>query len=177
MNITKDKLVSLAYELRINGTDEIVEKLDSDNPLKFISGAGYLLPEFEQQVEGMTNGDKFNFILLSDNAYGPIDPKAIIDIERSVFTGGGDYAEDFFEVGKLIPMMTKSGQRVDGKILGVTNESIKMDFNHPMAGKDLNFIGYVVDVKDSTDEDFQELYGGGSDCSSGGCDSCGGSCG
>lgn len=175
MNITKDKLVSLAYELRVNGTDEIVEKLDSDNPLRFISGAGFLLPEFEQQVEGMVKGDKFNFMLKSENAYGLIDPKAIIDIERSIFSSG-EYDEDFFEVGKTIPMMTKSGQRVDGKIIGVTAESIKMDFNHPMAGKDLNFVGHVVDVKDSTEEDYHELYGG-SDCSSGGCDSCGGSCG
>ena len=175
MNITKNKLVSLAYELRVNGTDEIVEKLDTDNPLRFISGAGFLLPEFEQQVEGMTKGDKFNFILKSDNAYGPVDPKAIIDLERSIFSGG-EYDEDFFEVGKTIPMMTKSGQRVDGKIIGVTAESIKMDFNHPMAGKDLNFVGHVVDVKDSTDEDYQELYGG-SDCASGSCDGCGGSCG
>jgi FKBP-type peptidyl-prolyl cis-trans isomerase SlyD len=175
MNITKDKLVSLAYELRIDGTNDLVEKLDSNNPLKFISGAGYLLPEFEQQVEGMVKGDKFNFVLKSENAYGPIDPKAIIDIERSVFTGGEEYTEDFFELGKLIPMMTKSGQRVDGKIIGVTAESIKMDFNHPMAGKDLNFSGYVVDVSDSTDEDFKELYGG-HDCGSGGCESCGGSC-
>jgi FKBP-type peptidyl-prolyl cis-trans isomerase SlyD len=175
MNITKDKLVSLAYELRINGTDEIVEKLDSENPLRFISGAGFLLPEFEQQVEGMAKGDKFNFILKSDNAYGPVDPKAIIDIDREIFSSG-EYDEDFFEVGKTIPMMTKSGQRVDGKIIGVTPESIKMDFNHPMAGKDLNFVGHVVDVKDSTDEDYQELYGG-SDCSSGSCDGCGGSCG
>ena len=175
MNITKDKLVSLAYELRINGTDELVEKLDSDNPLKFISGAGFLLPEFEQQVEGMTNGDKFNFVLKSDNAYGTIDPKAIIDIEKSVFTSGGDYDKDFFEVVKTIPMMTKSGQRVDCKIIGVTAESIKMYFNHPMAGKDLNFQGYVVDVKDSSEEVYQELYGS-SDCSSGGCEGCGGSC-
>jgi FKBP-type peptidyl-prolyl cis-trans isomerase SlyD len=175
MNITKDKLVSLAYELRIDGTDEIVEKLDSDNPLRFISGAGFLLPEFEQQVEGMVKGDKFHFILKSENAYGPIDEKAIIDIDRSIFSSG-EYDEDFFEVGKTIPMMTKSGQRVDGKIIGATAESIKMDFNHPMAGKDLNFTGHVVDVKDSTDEDYQELYGA-SDCSSGSCDGCGGSCG
>jgi FKBP-type peptidyl-prolyl cis-trans isomerase SlyD len=176
MNITKDKLVSLAYELRIDGTDELVEKLDAENPLKFISGAGFLLPEFEQKVEGMTIGDKFNFVLKSDNAYGPVDEKAIIDIDRSIFSSG-DYDEDFFEVGKTIPMMTKSGQRVDGKIISATAESIKMDFNHPMAGKDLNFSGYVVDVKNSTDEDYQELYGHGDDCSSGGCESCGGSCG
>ena len=99
-----------------------------------------------------------------------------IDSASDVFTSGGDYGDDFFEVGKTIPMMTKSGQRVDGKIIGVTAESIKMDFNHPMAGKDLNFTGYVVDVKDSTEEDYHELDGG-SDCSSGGCEGCGGSCG
>ena len=160
MNITKDKLVSLAYELRVNGTDELVEKLDAENPLKFISGAGFLLPEFEQQVEGMAKGDKFNFVLKSENAYGPIDEKAIIDIDRSVFSSG-DYDEDFFEVGKTIPMMTKTGQRVDGKIISATPESIKMDFNHPMAGNVLHFKGNVIDVREATAEELSHGHAHG----------------
>ena len=68
-------------------------------------------------------------------------------------------------------MMSTSGQRMDGLVLDVSDEIVKMDFNHPLAGEDLFFKGEILEVRDATDEEIAATVSGG--CGSG----CGGGCG
>ena len=79
-----------------------------------------------------------------------------------------------------VPMMSSNGQRMNGLVLEVTDEIVKMDFNHPLAGEDLFFSGKVIEVREASDEEVaQILSGGGGGCGCGshddGCSS--GSCG
>ncbi|MBT7994151.1 MAG: peptidylprolyl isomerase, partial [Bacteroidetes bacterium] len=66
MNITKDKVIAVTYELKVNGTNEVVEIVKDENPLSFIYGSGTLLKSFEEHLNGLNVGNKFDFVLKSD---------------------------------------------------------------------------------------------------------------
>jgi FKBP-type peptidyl-prolyl cis-trans isomerase SlyD len=82
----------------------------------------------------------------------------------------GKIAEEILFEGSQIPMATADGQHMMGRVKEVKAETVMMDFNHPMAGKTLNFEVTVVEVRDVTPEDLASQGG----C---GCGDCGGGCG
>lgn len=95
----------------------------------------------------------------------------MVDLPKNIFMVDGKLAEDILFVGSQVPMSDNQGNRMMGIVKEVGDETVKMDFNHPMAGKTLNFDVEVVSVRDVTPEDLQ----GG--CSCGDCgDDCGGGC-
>ena len=175
MKIGEKTFVSLSYTLRVGG--EIVDSSPADRPLGFVFGAGYLLPKFEENIKGLQKGDKFEFTLSPAEGYGEVIADAIVDLPKNVFMIDGQIEDGLLEPGNQIPMSTADGQHLVGVVREVAAESVKMDFNHPMAGKTLDFSGEIMDVREATDQDLMGgmMAGGGCDC---GCDSCGsGTCG
>jgi FKBP-type peptidyl-prolyl cis-trans isomerase SlyD len=177
MKIENNKMVSLIYELRERDAEgRIIEQLDETRPLKFIYGTGKLLPVFESNIESLSEGDDFRFPLNSGDAYGDYREEMVIDVPINVFhTEDGSLNEDLCKVGNHVPMMDNEGNHLNGVINEITEEFVKMDFNHPMAGVDLFFTGRIVDVRDATPE---EIAATQSSCSSCGSHEhgCGGSC-
>lgn len=154
MIIEKNKVVSLLYELRIgNSSGDLVEKVDPSEPFTFLFGAGGLLPEFETNLKGKKAGDKFEFGIISENAYGAFSLEAIIDLPKNVFMVNGELATEMLQVGKMIPMRDEQGHPMQGKVIAVEIDTVKMDFNHPMAGKDLFFAGEIVEVRTATPDE------------------------
>ncbi len=75
-------------------------------------------------------------------------------------------------VGNSIPMQDAQGNRLNGIVLELTDENVKMDFNHPLAGEDLHFSGAVLAVREASEDELVEAAGCGSDgCEPGGCGS------
>ena len=175
MKIESNKFVTLSYELRLNGAEgEIVEQTNEGNPLEFVFGTGKMLEMFENRLVGLKAGDSFQFELKADDAYGEVDPNAIVEIPKHIFEVGGKVEDGLLEVGNNIPMQDAHGNRLNGLVLEVGDERVKMDFNHPLAGDDLYFNGQVIEVREATEDELSESCGAG-DCSSGGC-GCGCSC-
>ena len=163
MNITENKLVKLAYELKVDG--EIVDKATAERPLEFIFGTGMLLPDFEANVEGKVAGDKFAFTLTPEQGYGEINNEAVVELPKEIFMVDGVVADELLVVGSVLPMGDNMGNRMNGVIKDIKDDVVVMDFNHPMAGKILNFSGEIVEVREATDEDTAKFFGG----SGGGC--------
>jgi len=175
MNAQKDNVVSIVYELRSGSPKgEVVEALSPENPLTFLFGTGGLLPKFEENLSGLTAGDDFEFLLNSEDAYGPVVESAIVHVPMSVFEVDGQLNQELLKIGGMVPMMDSEGRRLNGKVLAIEGEAVKMDFNHPMAGNDLHFKGQITEVRQATDEELSHghVHGGGG-C---GCGSEGGSC-
>lgn len=174
MNISENKFVSLTYTLTVEG--QIVDQATAERPLDFIFGMGMLLPEFEKNIEGKKVGDKFAFVLSPENGYGPINPEAVVDLPKEIFMVDGEVQEGILTIGNVLPMADNMGNRMMGTVKEVTDTTVKMDFNHPMAGKTLDFAGEVVGVREVTEEDMKMFQMGGG-CS-GGCSEgeCGSSC-
>lgn len=174
MKIGEKTFVSLSYTLNVGG--EIVDSAPADRPLEFVYGAGFLLPKFEENIKGLEPGGKFEFTLTPAEGYGEIIPEAIAELGKEIFMVDGTVEEGLLTVGNQIPMSTADGQHLIGVVEEVGETTVKMNFNHPLAGKTLNFSGEVVGVRASTDEDLMMLGGGGCGCDSCSDDECGGSC-
>ncbi|MBR1960321.1 MAG: peptidylprolyl isomerase [Bacteroidales bacterium] len=184
MKIEANKVVEFSYELEIDG--QVVDRTTKERPLDYIHGTGSLLPKLEAHIEGMEPGATFDVTLSPADGYGEVDPSRIIDLPKAAFEVNGEVREDLLVPGNTIPMMNSMGGVIPGVVLEVSEDSVKMDLNHQMAGKTLHFTGEVLSVREATEKELTEgLHGefvhscgcggchGGSDC--GGCE--GGHCG
>jgi FKBP-type peptidyl-prolyl cis-trans isomerase SlyD len=148
MQITTNTVVSLKYKLSNHQTGEQIEETNETNPLVFLFGAGQLIPDFEDNVSGKRKGDSFDFHIVAANAYGVSDPEQIAMIPSNVFHDeNGNFDHQMFASGAIIPMSDGEGNQLRGKIVEVNDEHVKMDFNHPLAGTDLRFVGEILDVR------------------------------
>ena len=191
MKITENTVVEFSYELEVEG--QIVDRTTNEKPLDYIHGTGSLLPKLEAHVEGMEAGDKFDITLAPVDAYGEVDPNRIIDLPKAAFEVNGEVREDLLVPGNTIPMMNSMGGVIPGVVLEVTEDTVKMDLNHRMAGKTLHFTGEVVSVREATEKELTEGlhgeyvhscgcggcggHGGCGDCEGGNCSEGEGECG
>lgn len=187
MTIAKDKMVSVTYELKLDGKNgDVFEKAGKDSPLIFLYGSGMMLPAFESGLSDKNTNDTFEISIAAADAYGEVNEEAIVDLPKNIFMVDGKIDEELITPGNTVPMMSTSGQRMEGLVVSVNDDTVQMDFNHPLAGEDLHFTGEILDVRDATPEELSAAYssgcgcGSGGGCGDGGCESegCGsGSCG
>ena len=178
MKIEKNKMVSLIYELReSNAEGKVIEVLDENRPLNFIFGTGRLLPVFESNISSLLKGDSFSFKLDAEMAYGERREEMIVNVPVAVFETDGKLNEDICYVGNEVPMMDNEGNPLNGIINEITDNHVRMDFNHPMAGISLYFTGKIIDVREATAEEIAGMNHSCSSCgSSDGHSGCSGSC-
>lgn len=159
MKIENNKVVELEYELSVDG--KVVDKTtEMTGPLDYIHGTHMLLPKFESEIEGMEPDSEFAFTLTPEEGYGEYDSKRKFDIPKSSFEVDGAIREDLLVIGRVIPLLNSSGMVVQGTIAEIHEDTVTMDFNHPMAGKTLNFKGKIVSVRDATEKELTEgLHG------------------
>lgn len=172
--IGKYSMVTLTYDLRVDDEQgEVVEQATETKPLEFLYGAGVMLPKFESQLAGLQEGEPFTIKLSKTEAYGEVNNDAIVELPKHVFLVDGNFDSELIKVGNTVPMMSSNGQRLNGLVLEVSDDTIKMDFNHPLAGEDLFFAGKVLSVREASEDEVAQILSGGGSC---GCGS-GGGCG
>ena len=151
-------VVSVHYELKIDKEGELVtaDKSSPEQPLVYIHGAGMLLPEFEKNLMGKTVGDTVAFKISAENGYGVRNEQDIVSIGIENFKDkDGNIDHTMVKVGNILPMMDDQGRQFQGIVCDITPDAVIMDFNHPMAGKELNFTVTVVDVRAATKEELE----------------------
>ena len=154
MTIDVNKVVSVNYTLKNKGTGEQVEKTSTDNPFVFLFGAGGLLPDFESNLKGKKAGDQFDFFIDAANGYGVRHEDHVVMIPIAAFQGeDGKLDDENVKVGVTLPMVDNEGNRMYGQVLEINSEFVKMDFNHPLAGQDLHFLGDVLEVREATEDE------------------------
>ncbi|QIK55719.1 peptidylprolyl isomerase [Dysgonomonas sp. HDW5A] len=187
MKISPNKFVSLSYDLNVGEGDEkeLMEKATPEQPLEFIFGTNSMLEAFEKNVDGLVQGDSFDFVLTPDQAYGEYDDDHLVDLPKNIFEVDGKMDESVVFEGNTIPMMDSNGNRLNGSVVSVSDDVVKMDFNHPLAGETLHFTGNVLSVREASAEEIAALFapqggGCGSGCGCGSSDDsegCGSGCG
>ena len=176
MKVEANKMVAVDYTLTVDG--QIADQSRPGQPLEFICGTGMLLPKFEAAIEGKEPGEKVAFTLEPKDGYGELIAEAIVELPKTIFMVDGKLAEDILFEGSQIPMADAQGNRMMGLVKEVGEESVKMAFNPPMAGKPLNYEVEVISVREVTPEDLAPKGGcscgcddcGGGECGEGGCD-------
>ncbi len=183
---TKHQFLRVAYELvshRDNIAEE-VEKATREQPFSFITGFNFTLDAFENNLKDLKKGDTFDFVIPSDEAYGDYDPDHVQEFDREVFTIDGKFDSAHIFNGNIVEMMRSDGSPILGTVKEVTPMKVVMDFNHPLAGCDLQFVGTVVEARPATEKEINKFADslkpsgcscGCSGCGGGGCDEgCGG---
>ncbi|MCQ2191118.1 MAG: FKBP-type peptidyl-prolyl cis-trans isomerase [Paludibacteraceae bacterium] len=188
MAISKENIfVQLKYTLYVgnDGEEVMLEETPDDQLFRFTTGLGMVLPKFEEALYGKVQGDSFDFYIGTEDAYGDYVEDLCVDLDKSIFKNEkGEIDENILFVGNILPMMSAEGQRMNGKVVEITDSNVKMDFNHPLAGERLHFKGEVKEERPATEFEIELVKGhhgcggcGGGGCS-GGCEGgCGGNCG
>jgi FKBP-type peptidyl-prolyl cis-trans isomerase 2 len=144
MTITDGNTVVLEYE----GKFEDGKVFDSSrhgnhsHPIEFKVGEGRVIPGFEAAVKGMKKGDTKKFSIEPKDAYGEPNPQLIQEIPRSAIPQGQEPKE-----GMVLAMNSPDGRQFPARIAEVTENKVKLDLNHPLAGKKLIFNIEITDVK------------------------------
>lgn len=168
MKVEKNKMVSVIYELKLNDKNgKTVEIASKESPLEFIYGNELLLPAFENELTDKKVGDKFEISITSNEGYGPVNDYMVVNIPKSVFEINGQFDSQMVAEGNRLPMMTQDGNMLDGLVKEISNDIVTMDFNHPLAGKDLYFEGEIIAIRDATEDELNSEYEG---CNDEGCD-------
>jgi len=146
MKIKDGTKAKIYYTLKTT-SGKLIEELTEENAVEFVFGIKQLIPEFETKLNGLEANENFDITISADNAYGPIDPYAIFDIPMETFEVDGKIDEKMIEIGNVLPMTDNEGNKHMGKIIKILSEAITLDFNHPLAGEDLNFVGKIISVE------------------------------
>jgi len=158
MKIEKNKVVSITYVLDVDG--KVADTATEERPLDYIHGNHMLLPKFEQELEGLEPESEYAFTLSPEEGYGKWEMERVFDLPIEAFQIDGKVPEEILVVGRMLPMLNGNGQVVQGLIKEIKDNAVTMDFNHPMAGKTLNFKGKVLSVRDATEKELKEgLHG------------------
>jgi FKBP-type peptidyl-prolyl cis-trans isomerases 2 len=178
METNQNKNITVAYKLYAVDEEgqDFIEEATVEQPFQFISGLGGTLEAFEGQVIDLKPGDKFEFTIPSDDAYGEYVDEHVIDLPKNIFEVDGRFDEEMIQEGKIVPLMNAEGQKLQGTVLEVNEDVVIMDMNHPLAGADLLFVGEVVENRLATPEEIQGMINmmSSEGC---GCGSCDGDCG
>lgn len=136
--IKNGKKVQIHYTLTVEG--EIVDSSSQEGPLEYEHGTGQIIPGLEKALEGLSEGDKKQVYVGCEDAYGPKDPQAIIDVPKD------RVAIENIEPGMGLQAVDSSGKKIQGIVMEVGPDKVKIDFNHPLAGKELQFDVEIVKI-------------------------------
>ncbi|MBI2119682.1 MAG: peptidylprolyl isomerase [Elusimicrobia bacterium] len=141
VKIRDGMMVSLNYTLTAN--DKILESTVGKTPFTYVHGAKQLLPSLEKELNGLKVGNKKKVKLLPKDAYGPINSKAVEIVPLNAFKDTKS-----LKIGGMITHQGK-GRTVRATIKAIDDESVILDYNHPLAGKTLIYEIEVLEVKPS----------------------------
>ena len=174
MKVENQKVVTLEYDLYVdgeNGQEEMMEKATAEAPLVYCHGEGMMLPAFERAMEGLAEGEAFDFRIPCEEAYGEYDTDGVLQLDKKMFyNGDGEFDSERVYVGAIVPMNTADGQIINAQIAEITKEHVTIDLNHPLAGENLHFVGKVLNIRQVTEGELKALHHRG-------CGGCGGHCG
>lgn len=156
MPIVKNNVVFISYQLAFpdeDGQPDVVEIVDEKEPMVFIHGLSGLPEAFEKNLLGLNEGDTFDFSISAEDAYGNVDPNAIIQLPKSIFQAEDQTADDILQIGNFIPMTDDQGNRMQGLVVSIEGETVTMDFNHPLAEKTLMFQGKILKIREATPDE------------------------
>lgn len=157
MDGTPNKYICVAYELYVDG--ECVERAPESRPFRFISGMGTTLDAFEAQIKPLHAGDSFNFTLSKNEAYGNYEPERVIVVKKETFYVDGRFDDAHVYPGSVVPLMNSEGTHFNGTVAAVNDNTVKLDLNHPLAGKALHFVGHVTESREATRDEIEAELG------------------
>jgi len=147
MSLRPPKVITFNYTLK-DENGNLLDSTDNKGSFSFLTGNQQILPGLENALSSMIIGSKKNVKLVAADAYGEYDDNAIQKVKRSLFP-----EEAELEIGRTYFGHSPEGQHLQFVVTEIENDDITVNFNHPLAGKDLDFDVELFDVRDATPEE------------------------
>jgi FKBP-type peptidyl-prolyl cis-trans isomerase SlyD len=156
MQIANDRVVLIHYTLT-NDAGETIDSSAGRDPLAYLHGRGNLIQGLESKLAGRVAGDKLDVRVTPSDGYGEVDPALTQTVPRSAFP---DDVE--LQIGMRFQTQSPRGPQVV-VVTHVSDESVSVDGNHPLAGQHLNFTVEITDVREASDEELEHghVHGAG----------------
>jgi FKBP-type peptidyl-prolyl cis-trans isomerase SlyD len=142
--IKEGSSVKINYTLKVDG--EVVDSSEGREPYAFVQGQHEVVPGLEEQLVGLKVGDQRTITVTPEKGYGTSNPAAVQDVPRAAF---GD--ADSLKPGDIV-RGNSGGREFAARVVEITSDTIKLDMNHPLAGKTLVFDITVIEVLEAGKE-------------------------
>lgn len=140
MMIDQNTKVTLNFSLTLENGDVVDSNFDKA-PVSFVIGDGSLLPGFEKNLMGLKPGDKQQFLIPPEDGFGQPNPNNVQRVARKSFDKGFELAE-----GLVVSFADAAGGELPGIIRDFDDETVSVDFNHPLSGRTITFDVSIVEV-------------------------------
>ena len=158
MTITNENcVVGIEYEVKQAGTTDVVDSNKGAEPLEFIIGKGQIIPGLENALVGMAQGESGDIMVSAADAYGEINQEAVQTLPIEQFAG-----IDLVE-GMQLFGQGEGGQQVQVTVTSFDDKEVNIDFNHPLAGKQLTFDVTILALRLPTPEEVEHGHVHGSE--------------
>jgi FKBP-type peptidyl-prolyl cis-trans isomerase SlyD len=141
-------VVSMEYTLTVDG--EVLDSSKDAGPLQFLAGYDNIVPGLEREMIGMKIGESKDMLVLPADGYGEFDEEAFMEVPRSEFPSDMELEE-----GLELNISDEDGQHQLAFVESFNAEIVRLDFNHPLAGAELQFNVKVVDLREPTAEEME----------------------
>ncbi|MBD9246636.1 FKBP-type peptidyl-prolyl cis-trans isomerase [Prevotella sp.] len=172
-----NKLIAAHYQLFAiddKGERSLVEETSQEQPFVFITGFGAALDALEEKLEGLARGEKFDFELDKEHAFGEHVAERVLNLDKEMFSVDGHFDSKNIFKGAQVPLKNEDGNFFIATILEIGSDKVTVDLNHPLAGKCLNFKGYIIENREATKDEIKTML---NHLNGGGCGGhCGGNC-
>ncbi len=147
--IVKDgQVVSMEYTLWVDG--KVMDSSEGNEPLEFLTGRGNIISGLEREMIGMKIGESKDVVVSAEDGYGEYDDEAFVDVPA------GEFPKDMpVEPGVELQVSDQSGQPMYARIESVESDKVRLNFNHPLAGKDLKFNVKVVNLRGASQDELE----------------------
>lgn len=143
MTLETNKVISIAYTVK-DSEGKLVDQASVSHPYSFLSGQNQILPKLEEKIGEMLIGSKKSVTLTPEEGYGEFQDEGIQQVKRA------DFPADMGD-GRHLPFF----------ITAVSREEVTIDFNHPLAGKTLEFEVELLNIREATDEELMHGHAHG----------------
>ncbi len=140
MKIADGCSVTIDYSMTLeNG--ELIDTTAETKPLNYTQGKGEIIKGLEKKMDGMDKGETFELAVPAAEGFGESDPEAFIEVPKN------DLPPEALQEGTELQAQGPQGQTIEGRVVEIRENSVVVDFNHPLAGKTLHFSVTIVDVQ------------------------------
>ena len=140
--VSTGKQVSIEYTLTLED-ETVVDSNVGAEPLTFIQGSHNIIPGLENSLDGMKIGDSKQVTVKPEDAYGPVNKDAVSEVNKD------QIQKDLLEVGAVLQGQNPDGQIIIARVVEIKEDTVLLDYNHPLAGKTLFFDIKILDVQDA----------------------------
>jgi FKBP-type peptidyl-prolyl cis-trans isomerase SlyD len=147
MSISENKVVSIIYTVKDTDTNEVIDSNVGEKPLSFITGKNHVIAGLEKGIMEMSPDEEKDILVKAEDAYGQRDENAIATLPIEQFAGID------LEEGMTLYGQGENGETVQVIVKNFNNSEVTIDFNHPLAGKDLLFNVKILSVRDATPDE------------------------